>query len=195
MIHINLLPETTEQVEFSFNPAYILAPAGIAVGAILLGMYRSEVHTRDMQRQEIVKRQNEIKVLEPIIAQVEALETAKAQLSQKKGIIQSIESERLRYPQLMDDLVRLLPNNVWLNSFVTTMAGNIMSVTMQVSALDNYALADLISNLESSQIFTDTDLGAVTSAAGGPNGGQTLNFQITTTYRRIGVGTDAVKKS
>lgn len=195
MIHINLLPETTQQVEFHFNPAYVLAPAGIVMSAILFGMYRSEVNTRDQQRQEIIKRNSEIKTLEPIIAQVEALEAAKAQLSQKKGIIQSIESERLRYPQLMDDLVRLLPNNVWLNSLVTTMANNLMSITMQVSALDNYALADLISNLESSQIFTDTDLGAVTSAANGPNGGQTLNFQITTSYRRLGMGNDALKKS
>jgi len=195
MIHINLLPESSEPVEFRFNPAYILAPAGIVASAVLFGLYRSEINTRDQQRQEIIKRNSEIKTLEPIIAQVEALEAAKAQLSQKKGIIQSIESERLRYPQLMDDLVRLLPNNIWLNSLVTTMANNLMSITMQVSALDNYALADLISNLESSQIFTDTDLGAVTTAGNGPNGSQTLNFQITTNYRRLGMGNDALKKS
>ena len=46
-----------------------------------------------------------------------------------------------------------------------------MTVTMQVSALDNYALADLISNLESSQIFTDTELGSRSPSATLPTGG------------------------
>jgi Tfp pilus assembly protein PilN len=194
MIRINLLPESSEPVEFQFNPVYPLAFVGAVVSILIFMTYHKEITLRDSQRVEIVRCNNEIKQLEPIIAQVEALEGAKAQLSQKKGVIQSIENERLRYPLLMDDIVRLLPSNVWLGSMVTSIAGSLMSVTLQVSALDNYALADLISNLESSQIFTDTDLGPV-SASQSAGGGQLLNFQITTTYRKSNMGTDALKKS
>jgi len=194
MIRINLLPEDSVQAPSQFNPVYPLAALGVVGVILFVFSYHKEVTARDKQRDEITRANNEIKQLEPIIAQVEALEGAKAQLSQKKGVIQSIENERLRYPLLMDDLMRLLPSNVWLSSLVTAIAGNAMSVTIQVSALDNYALADLVSNLESSQIFTDTDLGAV-SSQNTANGGQTLNFQITTTYHKLDVGTNALKKS
>jgi len=194
MIRINLLPPGTEPSPVQFNPVYPVLIVGAIVGGFLFLSYRKEVNARDKQRDEIVRAKNEIKQLEPIIEQVEKLEAAKAQLSQKKGVIQGIESERLRYPMLMDDLVRLLPGNVWFSSVVTVLAGNAVNLTMQVSALDNYALADLVSNLESSQIFADTELGPV-SAAAGTTGGQTLSFQLTTTYKKLNVTNNAIAKS
>lgn len=194
MIRINLLPAGLAPEPTQFNPIYPIAILGGCVAVFLFFNYHSQVSIRDQQLNEIAKTNSRIKELEPVIVQVESLEAAKTQLSQKKGIIQAIESERLRYPLLMDDVVRLLPGNVWLTSLVTSIAGNLMTVTMQVSALDNYALADLVSNLESSQIFTDTELGPVSSVSAA-TGGQTLNFQITTNYHKLDTGNNAIKKS
>lgn len=193
MIRVNLLPPELDSAPSEFNPAIPLGITGAVVAGILFFSYGREVSKRDKQKNEISVINSEIKQLEPIIAQVDQLESAKAQLSQKKGVIQSIESERLRYPQFMDDLVRLLPANVWLTNLVTVPVGNNFTVTLQVSALDNYALADLVANLESSQIFTDTELGAVTVSQNA-TGGQALNFQVTTSYRKA-AGNDAIKKS
>ena len=65
---------------------------------------------------------SELDRYQPIIAQVEALERAKGQLTQRKNIIQQLESERLRYPQFMDDFVKLLPGNLWLTNLTTVTA-------------------------------------------------------------------------
>lgn len=194
MIRINLLPADLAPEPSHFNPTYPMIGLAAFVSIFLFLTYHKQTVLRDQQRDEIVSTNNKIKQLEPVILQIESLEAAKTQLNQKKGIIQSIENERLRYPFLMDDVVRLLPGNVWLSSLVTSIAGNLMTVTMQVSALDNYALADLISNLESSQIFTETELGAV-STASTAGGGQSLNFQITTNYHKLDLGNNAIKKS
>ena len=58
------------------------------------------------------------------------------------------------------------------------------SVGMDVTALDNYAIADLVANLETSQIFTDVDLGSI--AASQNAGGGTIDglFTFTTIYRK-----------
>jgi type IV pilus assembly protein PilN len=195
MIHVNLLPPELETPKTPFNPAY---PIGVVAAVVFIGLfwvYRKQINVREAQRLEITKANNEIKQLEPIIAQVEQLETAKAQLTQKKGIIQSLENERLRYPQFMDDLVRLLPTNIWLTNLTTIPQANgaAMDVTLGLAALDNYAIADLVSNLESSQIFTDIDLSQITTTAQA-QGGQSMTFQIKTVYKNAG-GTNADKKS
>src|ERR1700744_5371929 len=100
MIRINLLPAGLEPEPVHFNPAYPLAVLGVVVGAFLFWNYHNQTELRDKQKDEIVSANNKIKQLEPVIHEVETLEAAKAQLSQKKGVIQSIENERLRYPLL-----------------------------------------------------------------------------------------------
>ena len=64
---------------------------------------------------------------------------------------------------------------------------------MDVVALDNYAIADLIANLETSQIFSEVDLGAI-AAAQSPTG-QTMTFHVTTNYQKAANIPYASKKS
>ena len=64
---------------------------------------------------------------------------------------------------------------------------------MDIVALDSYAIADLIANLETSQIFSDVDLGSI-SVAQTP-AGQTMTFRVTTNYRKAARVSDATKKS
>ncbi len=63
---------------------------------------------------------------------------------------------------------------------------------MDVVALDNYAIADLIANLETSQIFSEVDLGAI-STSQVPTG-QTMNFHISANYKKAETIADANKK-
>ena len=149
----------------------------------------------DQQRDVIARKKTRIQELETIIAKVEELEAAKVKLNNKKGIIKSLESERVRYPQFMDDVMRLLPANVWLTSLATIsqIPTNSMDVTMMLSALDNYAIADFVANLENSEIFTGVTLGAI-STSSGPNNVKVMNFQIKALYKNLGTP-NAIKKS
>lgn len=195
MIRINLLPAEIESAPSQINPAIPLSAAAIIPTLILAPIHLSQMATRQHLHSEVTSLKSELDRYQPIIAQVEALEQAKVQLTQRKSVIQELESERLRYPQFMDDFVKLLPGNLWLTNLSTVPQpnGNAMTVNMDVIALDNYAIADLISNLETSQIFTDVDLGAI-SASQSPTG-QSMTFHVMTTYRKVNTLPDAAKKS
>lgn len=199
MIRINLLPEGLETSSpTKINPAVPLSAAAVIPVTLLLvyHMFILMPKRRNLET-EVRGLREDLKRFEPIIAQVEALERAKTQLTQRKGIIQQLENERLRYPQFFDDFVKLIPNNIWLTNVVTVPSSAVagaLSVSMDVMALDNYAIADLVANLESSQIFTEVDLGAISGsqAAGGT---MTMNFRVTTNYKKVETTADATKKS
>ena len=195
MIRVNLLPPMAEAAPTEISP---VIPIAVVAGVPLIGLFlfHIKLKKRDTDlRTQAAQLQHQRESLQPILNQVKALDDAKASLNQRKGVIQQLESERLRYPQFMDDFVKLLPGNLWLVNLNTTspQGGNTLTVGMDVVALDNYAIADLVSNLESSQIFTDVDLGAI-SATQNPTG-QSLTFHVNTTYKPMNVVTDAVKKS
>jgi len=195
MIRINLLPAEMEAAPSRINPAIPLSAAVILPALILIPVHMTQMATRKRLQTETSSLKSELERYQPIIAQVEALEGAKVQLTQRKGVIQQLENERLRYPQFFDDFVKLMPNNLWLTNLVTASQPNtnVMNVAMDVVALDNYAVADLIANLETSQIFTEVDLGPVMAAA--TPTGQTMTFHITTSYKKADLVTDANKKS
>jgi Tfp pilus assembly protein PilN len=195
MIRINLLPAEYESAPTQISPAIPLVAAAILplipIVIIQLGLMNKK---RQLQAEK-ASINSELDRYQPIIAQVEALEKAKNELNSRKGVIQQLETERLRYPQFMDDFLKLLPSNLWLTNLTTALqpANNTMSVNLDVTALDNYAIADLIANLETSQIFSDVDLGTIQTTQSA-TGGQSLSFHLTTVYRKVGALPDAAKK-
>ena len=195
MIRINLLPAETEAAPTQINPLIPLVPSAIVPVIIIVFIHLGQAASRKHLEAEAVSLRSQLDTYQPIIAQVEALESAKVQLTQRKGVIQQLESERLRYPEFMDDFVKLLPGNLWLTTLNTTSSNpNSMTIGMDVVALDNYAVADLISNLETSQIFSDVDLGAITATQSAV-GGESMSFHLSATYKKASALPDATKKS
>jgi Tfp pilus assembly protein PilN len=197
MIRINLLPAEAEAPPTPLNPAIPVGAAAV-VSLLLVGfMYTVQAAKSQQIQVENERLKNKWQTLQPVIAELESLQQAKQQLTNRKTVIQQLESERLRYPQFMDDFIKLLPGNLWLTSLTTTIPAqpNSLTVGMDVTALDNYAIADLIANFETSQIFTDVDLGPISAATSAQNGsGQTMTFHLNTTYRKLNSFSDAPKK-
>lgn len=194
MIRINLLPSEFEAPPAQMNPTIPLAIAMIIPALILTPVHLSQIASRRRLQTETASLKNELERYQPIIAQVEALESAKVQLTQRKNIIQQLESERLRYPQFLDDFIKLLPANLWLTNLTTISKPNddTLTLNMDVRALDSYAVADLISNLETSQLFSEVDLGAISISQAAA--GQTMSFHVITNYRKVMIS-NANKKS
>lgn len=196
MIRINLLPpEVSTPSQKQINPAWVIGTAQTLLLLVLCVHYFPKVKKKNDLHTDKVALENELDRLKPIIAQVEQLEQTKAQLQQQKSLIDQLQNDRLFYPQFMDDFLKLLPGNIWLTTLNTSSAGGDTSLTvaMDVTALDNYAIADLISNLETSQLFVDVDLGAIASTTL-TTGGQSLSFHINTIYKKSGAISNVVKK-
>jgi Tfp pilus assembly protein PilN len=195
MIRINLLPAEVQVTERKVNPNYIIAGVGGVLIIVLMPISWSQYSKRKHLQEDLTSLQSELDRYKPIVAQVEALETAKASLQQRKNIIQQLENERLRYPYFMEDFLKLLPNNVWLTNMSTTLSGDgsTMNIAMDVIALDHYAVADMVSNFETSQIFSDVELGPINMSQN--TNGQQITFHVATIYRKAGATPNALKKS
>jgi len=196
MIRINLLPpESAVQAPKKINPALAL---GIAIPPVLIGLgirYASIVKDRNAIHAQANDLQAQVEGYRPVISQLEALQQTKTQLTQRKNVIQQLESERLRYPKFMEDLLKLLPANLWITSLSTTIINDQqINIQMSIMALDNYAIADLISNLESSQIFSDIDLGSISFSQSTANTAQTLTTNVTASYKPLAGGNILVKR-
>jgi Tfp pilus assembly protein PilN len=197
MIRINLLPAEAEAPPTPLNPVIPVGGAAILSLVVVGFMYTVQAAKNQQIQVQSEQLKSKWQTLQPVIAELESLQQAKQQLTNRKSVIQQLESERLRYPQFMDDFIKLLPGNLWLTSLTTTIPAqpNTLTVGMDVTALDNYAIADLIANFETSQIFTDVDLGPISATSAAPNtGGQTMTFHLSTTYRKLNSFSDAPKK-
>lgn len=196
MIRVNLLPPEIHVSEHKFNPSYVVAGVGGALVLFLIPVTATQYSRRSRLRAEYTSLESELDRYKPIVAQVEALEAAKSQLQQRKGIIQQLENERLRYPYFMEDFLKLMPGNLWLTNMVTTLPadGSSIGLSVDVIALDHYAVADMVSNLETSQIFSDVDLGPITMTQT-TTGSQSITFHVTTLYRKAVLNANAPKKS
>ena len=185
MIRINLLPLDVQAVEHKFNPNLVIGGVAGFLLVFLLPISWVQYSRRAHLKEEIISINNELERYKPIVAQVEILEQAKFQLQQRKQIIQQLENERLRYPYFMEDFLKLIPGNVWLTNLTTTLPADLasMTVSLDIIALDHYAVADLISNLETSQIFSEVEIGPIVLTAQQP-AGQNITVHVGTTYRK-----------
>jgi Tfp pilus assembly protein PilN len=193
MIRINLLPAEIEVLETKTHPVVAASVVLVLLVMVLSPISWSLNKRKSDLQNEAASLQSDIDRYKPVAEKVDALEKTKAERQQRKTIIEQLQNERLRYPQFMEDFLKLLPGNVWLTNLVTSQQGDAMNVSMDVVALDNYAIADLISNLETSQIFTAVDLGTITLSQSAT--GQTLTFHVNTMYKKMELTANAFKKS
>jgi len=179
MIKINLLaPESIKKEE----PKEIIALAvTIMVVFCAVGIFNYLIKVRDFASLEsqINQTQNELNKYESIVSQVDALQATKAVLETKKNVINNLMAGRLTYPVFMEELLQLLPQNVWLKSMNTaTNSDGTMKVDITADALDVYSIADLITALSSNSDFDKVDTGPITTSPDPkmPTSSFTMNF-------------------
>jgi Tfp pilus assembly protein PilN len=184
MIKINLL--ATESIKKE-EPKEIIALAVIVMVVFCaVGIVNYLIKVSDFANLEtkINQAQNELKKYESIVSQVDALQATKAVLETKKNVINNLMAGSLTYPVFMEELLRTLPQNVWLKTMNTlTNSDGTMKVDITADALDVYSVADLITALSSNRDFDKVDLGPITTSADPkmPTSSFTMNF----IYKRL----------
>lgn len=184
MIRINLLGDEFVEQKKPLNPSIPIAFLGLllmgACGWHYTTMLKPELLSLRKQEADLQPKMNE---LQSILSTIDGIEKQKSDLQQRATLISQLEKERLRYPYFFETFLKILPPNLWLTNLLTNIQGtDTLALDMDVVALDNYAIADLISNLENSPSFTSVDLGPI-SATSQATGGETYSFHIKTTYK------------
>jgi type IV pilus assembly protein PilN len=155
MAHINLLP-WREELRKQKQKEFVTATAASAVLAAIL-VFASHVVVNgkiEYQNQRNDYLQAEIEILNKRIVRIEELEAMKQGLLARMNVIQDLQSSRPESVHLMDELVRSLPDGVYINTLTQKNRG----LTMSGIAQSNARVSDYMRNIDASEWFADPHL-------------------------------------
>ncbi len=155
MAHINLLPWREElrkqkQKEFISTSTISAVLAGVLV--LVAHLYVNGKIEYQNQRNNYI--QTEIDILNKRIGRIQELESMKQGLLARMNVIQDLQSSRPESVHMMDELVRSLPDGVFLNLFKQRSK----NLTMEGIAQSNARVSDYMRNIDTSEWFSDPHL-------------------------------------
>ncbi|HTP96509.1 MAG TPA: PilN domain-containing protein [Burkholderiales bacterium] len=161
MIRVNLLPH--REVRRKANQRQFFVLAGIVAGIGVLAWYM--VHTVLDNQIETQQGRNkylegEIVKLDKQIEEIKKLKDQTQQLLQRKKVVEALQGNRSEAVHLLDQLVRQLPEGVYLKSVKQT--GQKVNITGY--AQSNARVSTLMRNLESSPWLSSPSLVEIKSA-------------------------------
>jgi type IV pilus assembly protein PilN len=155
MIRINLLP--VREIKKQAVLRQQLDIFGAAIVAMLIGVgviWLIDNRTISQLEAEKAGWRIELDRLKPIVDEVNALDQRETFLNTRIETIQRLRSNQRGPVRVLDELSRNLPEQVWLETIDE--GGGIYKVAGY--ALTNFAVADLMRNLQHSREFAAVDL-------------------------------------
>ena len=147
MARINLLPYREERRKRARQHFFVIGGGTAIVGALIVvamhGFYAAKIDTQ-VERNRFLK--SEIAKLDKEIAEINKLKDEIQALLARKQVIETLQTDRAQTVHLLDELVRQMPEGVYLKS--VTQKG--MSVNVVGYAQSNARVSTLMRNIESS---------------------------------------------
>ncbi|MDP2693915.1 MAG: PilN domain-containing protein [Gallionella sp.] len=178
MIRINLLPHRAEkrrarQVQFA-----ALSAISVLLGALLVGFVHAAISSQisyQERRNEYLKQ--ETAILDKQIAEIRKLREQTQSLLARKDAVEKLQSDRSDVVHLLDQMLRILPDGVYLKTLKQT--GNKIRVVGY--AQSNARISTLMRAIEDSPWLDSPALVEIhASSAGGARVSEfTLTFNLT----------------
>ncbi len=147
MSHINLLPHREERRKRARQHYFVVAGGTAVIGILVVGLmhtfYAAKIETQN-DRNKFLK--NEIVKLDKDIAEIKKLRDEIAALLARKQVIETLQADRAQTVHLLDELVRQMPDGVYLKA--VTQKG--LRVNLLGYAQSNARVSTLMRNIEAS---------------------------------------------
>ncbi|GAB3104973.1 PilN domain-containing protein [Aestuariicella hydrocarbonica] len=161
MAKINLLPWRDEyrrekQQEFLGVLAFVAAVTALCVYIWISSVQGSIESQKDRNRM----LDQEISALQEKVKEIQALKKRRAELLARMKVIQGLQGERPVIVRYFDELVRAVPEGVYLNSL--TRRGD--QIQLEGITESNVRVSAFMRNLDSSEWFSTPNLKAVKAA-------------------------------
>jgi Tfp pilus assembly protein PilN len=186
VIRINLLPPEYDQAQAKREQQVIFGGVGAVLVVFLAMIWVFQARKAAALEVKIVNAQAELSKFQAIVSQIEKIEQDKQRLTQKRDVIRNLNRSRLVYPVFFEDLLPIIPADVWVTNIQLVENGPQMKVTMASNALSNFALATWLTNLQQSRHFSNIDLSPISYSNNSETNVQTLGFTITCVYQHQG---------
>jgi len=147
MARINLLPHRSERRKRARQHFFVVAGGTALLGALIVvamhGFYAAKIDSQ-IERNRFLK--SEIAKLDKEIAEINKLKDEIAALLARKQVIETLQTDRAQTVHLLDELVRQMPDGVYLRS--VTQRG--LNINLLGYAQSNARVSTLMRNIESS---------------------------------------------
>jgi type IV pilus assembly protein PilN len=158
---VNLLPHREERRKAARQHFYVIAGGTAVVGALIVvamhGFYAAKIETQS-ERNRFLK--SEIAKLDKEIAEINKLKNEIQALLARKQVIETLQTDRAQTVHLLDELVRQMPEGVYLKSVKQTgLRVNVLGYSQS-----NARVSTLMRNIESSPWLTNPGLVEVKAA-------------------------------
>lgn len=190
MIRINLLPHRAEKRRARQIQFVALSVISVVLGALLVGFvhgYFSNRISYQERRNEYLKQ--ETAILDKQIAEIKKLREETQSLLERKNVVENLQSTRSDVVHLLDQMLRILPEGVYLKSLKQT--GN--KIDISGYAQTNARISTLMRAIDSSPWLSSPSLGVIqASSAGGARVSEfTLTFKLLSQNKDAAAGTTA----
>lgn len=159
---INLLPHREERRKRARQHFAVLAGAVSVIGLIVVGLmhlyYAAQIDTQ-AERNQFLK--NELVKLDKDIAEIKALRDQIQALLARKQVIETLQADRAQTVHLLDELVRQMPEGVYVRS--VRQRG--LRVSVVGYAQSNARVSTLMRNIEASPWLAAPELVEVKAAS------------------------------
>jgi type IV pilus assembly protein PilN len=178
MMRINLLPHRAEKRHARQVQFIALSVISVLLGALLVGVVQVAIGTQ-LSYQE--RRNNYLKEktakLDEQIAEIKKLREETQALLERKNVVENLQSTRSDVVHLMDQMLRILPDGVYLKSLKQT--GN--KINLVGYAQSNARVSTLMRAIDDSPWLDSASLVVIsaTTVGGGRISEFTLNFNLT----------------
>src|SRR5712692_7900411 len=158
---INLLPHREERRKRARQHFYVLAGGTAMVGLLIVfAVHVFYARKIDAQSERNAFLKSEMAKLDKEIAEIEELKSKIQALVDRKKAIEDLQSDRAQTVHLLDELVRQMPEGVYLKSI--SQKG--LSVNLQGYAQSNARVSSLMRNIEGSTWLERPELVQVNAA-------------------------------
>ncbi len=172
MIRINLLPHREEKRKRRQQQFAVLAGITAVVGALVAGAVWLFLDQQvEQQAANVTYMKNEISKLDKQIEEIRKIREETASLLAKKQVVEGLQSNRSEPVQLLDQLLRQLPEGVYLKA--VRQIGTKVNVTGY--AQSNARVSTLMRNLGASPYLENPELVEIKAVAAPNNPTQRVN--------------------
>lgn len=185
MIRINLLPPEYEAAQAKKEQRILLSSVGGLSVVLLLLFWGIQVRRVNALEKKVAETEANLREFQAIVSQIEQIEADKQRLAAKRDVIRNLNRSRLIYPVFFEDLLPVIPSDVWITNVQVTEQGTQMRISMNSFAHSNFALATWLTNLQQSPHFSNVDLGPI-SYSSNEQFGTTLSFTLSCVYQHKG---------
>lgn len=161
MAYINLLPwreeaEKAKQKEF-FSILALVAIVSFALVFIVSQFYQVQIDGQNKRNQYL---KNEIQILDVRIAEIKTLNEKKKELEQRTSVVEQLQRSRNVGTRVLNEIASIVPNGIYL----TNLKKQNNTLELLGKSESNNHLANMIREIERSDLFTDAVLESITSS-------------------------------